>query len=34
MDEIDIKILRTLQKDGRTPFTQIAKLTGVSESTI
>ena len=34
MDEIDIQILQTLQKDGRTPFTTIAKQTGVSESTI
>jgi Lrp/AsnC family transcriptional regulator for asnA, asnC and gidA len=34
MDQIDRKILETLQKDGRTPFTQIAKEAGVSESTI
>ena len=34
MDEIDLQILHSLQKDGRTPFTKIAKLTGVSESTI
>lgn len=34
MDELDIKILQFLQEDGRTPFTQIAKKTGVSESTI
>lgn len=34
MDEIDLQILQTLQKDGRTPFTTIAKQTGVSESTI
>jgi Lrp/AsnC family transcriptional regulator for asnA, asnC and gidA len=34
MDEIDLQILQTLQKDGRTPFTKIAKQTGVSESTI
>jgi Lrp/AsnC family transcriptional regulator for asnA, asnC and gidA len=34
MDEIDLQILQTLQKDGRTPFTHIAKQTGVSESTI
>jgi len=34
LDEIDLQILRTLQKDGRTPFTVIAKQTGVSESTI
>lgn len=34
MDEIDLQILQTLQKDGRTPFTTIAKQTKVSESTI
>lgn len=34
MDEIDHQILAALQKDGRTPFTKIAKQTGVSESTI
>ena len=34
MDKIDLQILETLQKDGRTPFTTIAKHTGVSESTI
>lgn len=34
MDEIDLQILQTLQKDGRTPFTTIAKQIGVSESTI
>ena len=34
MDKIDLQILETLQKDGRTPFTTIAKGTGVSESTI
>lgn len=34
MDDIDLRILQTLQKDGRTPFTQIAKEVGVSESTI
>ncbi len=34
MDEIDLQILQALQKDGRTPFTTIAKQTGVSESTI
>lgn len=34
MDEIDHQILVALQKDGRTPFTKIAKKTGVSESTI
>jgi Lrp/AsnC family transcriptional regulator for asnA, asnC and gidA len=34
MDEIDHLILQTLQEDGRTPFTQIAKQAGVSETTI
>ena len=34
MDEIDIQLLEALQKDGRTPFTKIARMTGVSESTI
>lgn len=34
MDEIDLQILQTLQKDGRTPFTTISKQTGVSESTV
>ncbi len=34
MDELDVKILQFLQEDGRTPFTKIAKETGVSESTI
>lgn len=34
MDELDIKILQFLQKDGRTPFTEIAREVGVSESTI
>jgi len=34
MDKLDLIILDTLQSDGRTPFTQIAKKAGVSESTI
>ncbi len=34
MDEIDQLILHTLQEDGRTRFTQIAKHAGVSETTI
>ena len=34
MDELDNLILQTLQKDGRVPFTQIAKQAGVSETTI
>jgi Lrp/AsnC family transcriptional regulator for asnA, asnC and gidA len=34
MDQIDKIILSTLQENGRTPFTQIAKEAGVSETTI
>jgi Lrp/AsnC family transcriptional regulator for asnA, asnC and gidA len=34
MDELDQLILKTLQKDGRTPFTQIARQAGVSETTV
>ena len=34
MDELDKVILQTLQEDGRTPFTQIARQAGVSETTI
>ena len=34
IDQLDRIILQTLQQDGRTPFTQIAKQTGVSETTI
>jgi Lrp/AsnC family transcriptional regulator for asnA, asnC and gidA len=34
LDEIDLQILHILQKDGRAPFTTIAKLIDVSESTI
>ncbi|MEI7989413.1 MAG: Lrp/AsnC family transcriptional regulator [Chloroflexota bacterium] len=34
IDPLDRIILQTLQVDGRTPFTQIAKQTSVSETTI
>lgn len=34
MDERDIEILTFLQRDGRTPFTEIAKSLGVTEGTI
>jgi Lrp/AsnC family transcriptional regulator for asnA, asnC and gidA len=34
MDELDQLILKTLQINGRTPFTQIAKQAGVSETTV
>jgi Lrp/AsnC family transcriptional regulator for asnA, asnC and gidA len=34
VDELDKLILETLQEDGRTPFTEIARQAGVSETTI
>lgn len=34
MDKLDKIILETLQDDGRTPFTEIARQAGVSEATI
>jgi Lrp/AsnC family transcriptional regulator for asnA, asnC and gidA len=34
MDNIDRKIISLLQKDGRMPFTDIAKSLGVSEGTV
>ncbi|MBU0497198.1 MAG: Lrp/AsnC family transcriptional regulator [Candidatus Thermoplasmatota archaeon] len=34
LDEIDIKILRTLQKDVRTPFKEIANQCNISTDTI
>lgn len=34
MDGLDRLILRTLQEDGRTPFTRIAQEAGVSETTV
>jgi Lrp/AsnC family transcriptional regulator for asnA, asnC and gidA len=34
LDELDRLILCTLQQDGRTPFTRIAKQANVSEATI
>lgn len=34
MDELDKLILQALQTNGRTPFTQIARQAGVSETTI
>ncbi len=34
MDELDRLVLQTLQKDGRTPFIEIARQAGVSETTI
>ena len=34
IDELDLKILEILKKDSRTPFTEIASILGVSDSTI
>jgi len=34
MDELDIKIVNELQRDGRMPFTDIAKTLNVSEGTV
>lgn len=34
MDEIDLEIIAQLQSDGRKPFTEIAKVLGVSEGTV
>jgi len=34
LDEVDLKILRLLQEDARTPFAKIAREVGVSEATV
>ena len=34
MDNIDHELISILQKDGRTPFTEIAKRLGISEGTV
>ncbi len=34
LDELDVEIVQLLHKDGRMPFTEIAKKIGVSEATI
>lgn len=34
LDQLDLTILEKLHEDGRTPFTEIAQLTGVSEGTV
>ena len=34
MDNIDLELISILQKDGRTPFTEIAKRLGISEGTV
>jgi Lrp/AsnC family transcriptional regulator for asnA, asnC and gidA len=34
LDQIDLRIIRILQADGRRPFTEIAQEVGVSEGTV
>lgn len=34
MDQLDLDIIAHLQKDGRTPYTEIAKALGISEGTV
>jgi Lrp/AsnC family transcriptional regulator for asnA, asnC and gidA len=34
MDDIDRKIIHILQSDGRTAYTEIAKILGISEATV
>jgi Lrp/AsnC family transcriptional regulator for asnA, asnC and gidA len=34
MDNIDLELIAILQKDGRTPFTEIAKQINISEGTV
>lgn len=34
MDNIDLELISILQKDGRIPFTEIAKKLGISEGTV
>jgi len=34
LDDVDLKILDILKEDSRTPFTKIASMLGVSDSTI
>jgi len=34
MDQIDLDIITALQKDGRKPFTEIARSMGLSEGTV
>lgn len=34
LDEVDLKILRLLQENARTPFSRIARQIGVSEGTV
>jgi len=34
MDKLDLELIEILQKDGRTPFTEIAKTLDISEGTV
>ena len=34
MDKLDISIMQELQEDARKPYTDIAKILGVAESTV
>ena len=34
LDDVDVKIIGMLKKDSRTPFTKIASMLGISDSTI
>ena len=34
LDEIDYKILETLRRDARTPFTEVGKDLGISDATV
>ena len=34
LDEIDYKILETLRKDARTPFTEVGRDLGISDATV
>ncbi len=34
LDDVDLRILRMLQEDARTPFSRVAKEVGVSEATV
>ncbi len=34
MDKIDLNIIKQLQSDGRKPYTDIAKVLGISEGTV
>lgn len=34
LDEIDLKILETLMRDARTPFTEVGRQLGISDATV